>query len=108
MINRLLSARQIKAARALLKWTRKDLAKASGMSAETVKNIEHGIYLPKKETLTNLVDTFARHGVQFVYYETLSNNLTEGSPNDPLKIVSYAGAVHVTASTPEIVEAGDE
>ncbi len=103
-MTRLLSARQIKAARALLKWTRKDLAKESGMSAETVKNIEHSIYIPRKETLTTLVDTFARHGVQFVYYETLIGGSTESNHNGLLQTLSYAGAVHVTASTPEIEE----
>ncbi len=104
MLSRLLSTKQIKAARALLGWTRKDLGRESGMSAETVKNIEHSIYIPRKETLTTLVDTFARHGVQFVYYETLIGGSTENDPNGSLKTISYAGAVHVTASTPEIEE----
>lgn len=106
MNNRLLSARQIKAARALLSWTRKDLSKKSGMSAETIKNIEHGIYIPRKETLTTLVDTFARHGVQFVYYETLIGGSTASDPNGSLKTVSYAGAVHVTASALKLEEKG--
>lgn len=108
MINRLLSTRQIKAARALLGWTRKDLANKSGMSPETVKNIEHSIYLPRKETLTTLVDTFARHGVQFVYYETLASNPTEGETSGFLKTISYAGAVHVMASIPKIGEEGHD
>ncbi|MDD3181281.1 MAG: helix-turn-helix transcriptional regulator [Alphaproteobacteria bacterium] len=106
MVIHLLSARQIKAARALLSWTRKDLGNKSGMSAETIKNIEHGVYFPKKETLTALVDTFALHGVQFVHYETLIGGSTESSPKCSLKVISYAGAVHVTAFTPEIGEEG--
>ncbi|HAX90737.1 MAG TPA: hypothetical protein DCY07_00815 [Rhodospirillaceae bacterium] len=108
MINRLLTARQIKAARALLSWTRKNLGNESGMSAETIKNIEHGVYLPKKETLTALVDAFARHGVQFVYYETFAGGSTGSGPKDSLKVISYAGAVHVTSSTPQIGEEGHD
>jgi transcriptional regulator with XRE-family HTH domain len=96
MKSRLLSTRQIKAARALLGWTRKDLANKSGLSPETVKNIEHSIYLPRKETLSTLVDTFACNGVQFVYYETLFNKVTDNEPNGSLQSISYAGAVHVT------------
>ncbi|NCC03472.1 MAG: XRE family transcriptional regulator [Proteobacteria bacterium] len=106
MITRLLSARQIKAARALLSWTRKDLADESGLSAETIKNIEYDVYSPKRETLTALIDAFARHDVQFVYYETLIGSPTDSDHNGSLKTVSYAGAVHITAFTPEIREDG--
>jgi len=108
MITQLLSAKQIKSGRALLSWTRKDLAKETGLSAETIQNIEHDVYSPKKETLTSLVDAFARHGVQFIHYETLIGGSAENSSKDSLKVISYAGAVHVTAFTPEIGKEGHD
>jgi transcriptional regulator with XRE-family HTH domain len=38
----MISADQCRAARALLGWTREDLAKAAGVSAGTIKNVELG------------------------------------------------------------------
>ncbi|MDD2324480.1 MAG: helix-turn-helix transcriptional regulator [Alphaproteobacteria bacterium] len=104
MISRQPIPRQIKAARALLSWTRKDLGNESGMCAETIKNIEYGVSSPKKETLAALVDAFARHGVQFVHYETLTGGPTERASKCSLKVISYVGAVHLTVTAPEIME----
>lgn len=56
---------QLRAARSLLDWSRKDLASASGVSPETIKNIEHGVFNPQDATLKSLFETFARHGVEF-------------------------------------------
>lgn len=92
---------QLRAARGLLGWSRSKLAKEAGMSAETVKNIEHGVYEPKKGTLTALVETFAQQGVQFVHYETF---VSVSADTNGLQSLSYAGAVRVTAYTPEIRE----
>lgn len=95
---------QLRAARGLLGWSRSELAKEAGMSAETVKNIEHGIYEPKKGTLAALVGTFARRGIQFVHYETLVTSSDGNGTTSSLQALSYAGAVRVTAFVPEIRE----
>ncbi len=60
---------QLRAARGLLDWTRSELAKASGLSAETIKNIEHGIYTPQETTIAAIIKTFAEHGVEFTENE---------------------------------------
>ena len=66
-----LAPEQMRAARGLLGWSRNELAQKAGTSAETIKNIEHGVYSPKKETLAAIVETFLSNGIQFVHYETL-------------------------------------
>jgi DNA-binding XRE family transcriptional regulator len=95
---------QLRAARSLLDWTRNDLAKTAGLSPETIKNIEHGIFTPQKQTILALVETFARHGVQFVHYETLIASPTGSEPVGQLQAISYVGVVRTTASVPEIKE----
>jgi transcriptional regulator with XRE-family HTH domain len=61
----LISAAQLRAARGLLDWTRSELSKASGVSPETIKNIEHGIFNPTEVTVQALLNTFATHDVEF-------------------------------------------
>ena len=61
----MITAAQLRAARGLLDWTRADLAKASGLSPETIKNIEHGIFKPTEATTLSIVNTFAVHNVEF-------------------------------------------
>lgn len=61
----MISAAQLRAARGLLDWTRSELAKASGLSAETIKNIEHGVYAPQEATIAAIVNCFAEHNVSF-------------------------------------------
>lgn len=56
---------QLRAARGMLDWTRSTLAKASGLSAETIKNIEHGIYTPQESTIESLIRTFAEQDLEF-------------------------------------------
>lgn len=61
----IITAAQLRAARGLLDWTRSELAKASGLSPETIKNIEHGIYTPQEATIKSILDTFAQNDVEF-------------------------------------------
>ena len=56
---------QLRAARALLDWTRNDCAKLTGLSPETVKNIEHGIFAPTQTTIDKIMNAFSNHGVEF-------------------------------------------
>ena len=96
---------QLRAARSLLDWSRGELAKESGVSPETIKNIEHGTFSPKEETLRALVEIFARHGVEFVRYESVITIPAGCEPVGHTLALSYAGVVRVTASIPEIREA---
>jgi len=62
----IITAAQLRAARGLLDWTRSELAKASGLSAETIKNIEHGVYAPQESTIASIVDCFSENNVEFI------------------------------------------
>ncbi len=62
----MITAAQLRAARGLVNWTRSELAKAAGLSAETVKNIEHGIYTPQENTIAAIVAAFAQNHVEFL------------------------------------------
>lgn len=103
-----ISPEQMRAARGLLGWSRNALAQKAGTSAETIKNIEHGVYSPKKETLAAIVETFLRNGIQFVHYETLVTIPTGNDAVDELQALSYAGAVRVTSFAPKTEEEGHE
>ncbi|GEM_PF-1777610 len=56
---------QLRAARALLDWSRTQCAKAVGLSAETIKNIEHDIFVPTQDTIEKIISGFSCHGVEF-------------------------------------------
>jgi DNA-binding XRE family transcriptional regulator len=62
----LITAAQLRAARGLLDWTRTDLAKAAGISPETVKNIEHGTFRPQEQTADAIVRCFREQHVEFI------------------------------------------
>ena len=57
---------QIRAARALLGWKQTDLAKASGISEMSVKNIERGATDPRVSTLKALQEALEAAGVIFL------------------------------------------
>ncbi|MFA4994309.1 MAG: helix-turn-helix transcriptional regulator [Bdellovibrionales bacterium] len=62
----MITAAQLRAARGLLDWSRSELSKASKVSQETIKNIEHGVFRPQETTEESIVNAFAIHGVEFV------------------------------------------
>ncbi|MDD3287471.1 MAG: helix-turn-helix transcriptional regulator [Alphaproteobacteria bacterium] len=99
---------QLRAARGLLGWSRSELAKEAKISAETIKNIEHGTFSPKEETLKTLVDTFARRGVQFVCYEAAVIIPERCEQTGNTLALSYAGVVRVTVSASEIGKAAQQ
>ncbi len=70
----MISAAQLRAARGLLDWTRSELAKASGVSAETIKNIEHGIYAPQETTVGAIAKAFSEHNVEFTESDGVRKN----------------------------------
>lgn len=58
---------QIIAARGLLRWSRDDLAEASGIHAQTIKKIETGdTDNPRSNTLDPIIEAFGRKGVEFI------------------------------------------
>ena len=65
-MDRMLSAQQIRAARSLLGWSRRELAIVAGISQGTIKAIEQGKTDVRLSTLRNLARTFTAHGVEFV------------------------------------------
>ena len=95
---------QMRAARGMLGWTRSDLAKRSDVSAETVKNAEHGIYSPTEKTLTAFAKAFAEKGVHLVCYETIIPAIPEEAMGAPTLKASCCGVVRLTASVATIQE----
>jgi transcriptional regulator with XRE-family HTH domain len=65
-MDRTLSAQQIRAARGLLGWSRRELALVAGVSQGTIKAIEQGTTDVRISTLRKLAQTFAAHDIQFI------------------------------------------
>jgi transcriptional regulator with XRE-family HTH domain len=59
---------QIRAARGILRWSLKDLAKASGVSLPTVQRIElqDGVPSTKAQTLIDIRNALEAAGVEFI------------------------------------------
>lgn len=60
-----LTPEAMRAGRALLKWTMRDLATESGVALATINAAENG-RAPRVATASALVDAFARHGVEIL------------------------------------------
>jgi predicted transcriptional regulator len=58
----------IRAARALLRWEQRDLARASGVSLPTIKRLEvvPGILAAHSSTVTALRGAFESEGIEFI------------------------------------------
>lgn len=65
----MISARQIKAARAMLDWSREQLAEKSELSVNTVRNIEMGFMSPRGSTYVQMRRAFERAGLEFLGME---------------------------------------
>lgn len=61
----MISVEQIQAARALLSWTQKDLAKASKISLNTINNIERRILVPRVTSINKIQKTLEEAGIEF-------------------------------------------
>ncbi|GLS28309.1 helix-turn-helix domain-containing protein [Neomesorhizobium albiziae] len=57
---------QVRAARALIDWTREDLAAASGVTIRTLARIESAQTIPRQTTLKALSDALEAAGVEFI------------------------------------------
>ena len=62
------STEQIKAARALLGWSQRALAEASGISIPTIKRLEAvpGPLGGRADTISALISTLERSGIEFI------------------------------------------
>lgn len=56
---------QLRAARALMDWSRVECASVVGVSPETIKNIEQEKFVPSPPTIEKIVHCFADYGVEF-------------------------------------------
>jgi transcriptional regulator with XRE-family HTH domain len=56
----------IKAARALLAWSQKDLATATGNDIATIARFESGAGM-RDDTMTEIIDKFDENGVEIVF-----------------------------------------
>jgi transcriptional regulator with XRE-family HTH domain len=61
----MIAAMQSRAARGLLRWTQRDLAREAGVSMLTVRNYEAEKTSPTRATLDVIQRAFERHGVEF-------------------------------------------
>ena len=57
---------QVRAARALIDWTREDLAKASGVTIRTLARIENSQTVPRLATLQALTAALETAGIEFI------------------------------------------
>jgi predicted transcriptional regulator len=62
----MITAGQIRAARALIGWKQTDLARAAGVSEIAIKKIERGAVDPRASTLEALQRAFEKAGVVFL------------------------------------------
>lgn len=61
----MITGRQIRAARGLLKWSAVHLADLAGLTRETINKIEEDTVQPREGTLDDLVRVFDENGVEF-------------------------------------------
>ena len=62
----MITPKQIKAARSLLGWTQKDLAKASYLSQVGINRLERLISDPRSSTLLKIQTAFEQEGIVFI------------------------------------------
>ncbi len=86
---------QLRAARALLDWSRAQCGKFVGISAETVKNIEHGQFMPTAATVEKIISVFSDHGVEFFTQHgvSLKEKLQQHSSADQAEDAKVANEV---------------
>lgn len=61
-----ISPEQIRAARAILDWSREDLASATSLSPDTIRRIESDALQPRTSTLSAIKAAFERRDIQFL------------------------------------------
>ena len=77
MITRSLSARQIKAARALLDWSQEELSHASRLSIATIRKLELGHISPRGETTRLIHQAMENAGLEFIESDGVRRRLED-------------------------------
>lgn len=62
----MITAGQIRAARALLGWTQGELAKTASLSLAVVNNVERNVTDPRRSTLVAIQQALEQQGVEFI------------------------------------------
>jgi transcriptional regulator with XRE-family HTH domain len=62
----MIDGRQIRAARALIGWGQNELADATGLSVQTIKNVEQKSHDPRSTTLNLIEMAFKDRGIIFI------------------------------------------
>jgi transcriptional regulator with XRE-family HTH domain len=62
----MLTAQQVRAGRALINWSQKELAQKSGISLNAINNFEREIVAPRQDTLLALQRTLEEAGLEFI------------------------------------------
>jgi transcriptional regulator with XRE-family HTH domain len=62
---------QLRAARALLNWSQKDLGRMSSLCPETIRNIENRRFNPAPATVEKITRAFTSRGVEFIEDRTM-------------------------------------
>jgi transcriptional regulator with XRE-family HTH domain len=60
-----ISAAQLRAARAILNWSQEEMATISGLSIGTIRKLEVGNLSPREQTGHALRTTFEKAGIEF-------------------------------------------
>lgn len=94
----LITADQIRAARALKNWSQTDLAERTGLAVPTIANIELGKQVPGKNTIEKIIDAFSIGGIRF------TANGVEFEKNEIVSIVGLGKFKHVLFDVIRILE----
>jgi transcriptional regulator with XRE-family HTH domain len=70
-------AGQIKAARAMLDWSQEDLAQATGLAINTIRNLEAGAISPRSATNDLIRQAIEKAGLEFIEREGVRRRLDE-------------------------------
>lgn len=62
----MISARQIRAARAMVGWTQERLAETAGLSLAVVNNVERDVTDPRRSTLDAIQKALETAGIEFL------------------------------------------
>lgn len=62
----MITAQQVRAGRALINWSQKELAAKSGISLNAINNFEREIVAPRQDTLSALRRTLEEAGLEFI------------------------------------------
>ncbi len=95
----MITAQQVRAGRALLNWSQKELAEKSGVSLNAINNFEREIVGPRKDTLVRLRISLEQAGLEFIG-ETGVNQAT-----DKLAIEQHAGPGYMRLLVDDIISA---